>query len=592
MRIRPPFALLPLSLLMLSLAACAAFNNNDSDSNNAAVTQPVTVTILHSNDTHSNLEPFTPSDEPQQGGIARRKTLVDRVRASELNVLAVDAGDFSQGTLFYNAWKGSSDIMAMNAIGYDAATLGNHEFDLGSKELGRALRGEPAIIANVQHNTEKANFPLVSTNVDASAEPALTGLYRKSLIIERGGEKFGILGVTTDTTANISSPGPNIRFLDYVASVQAEADHLRHQGVNKIILLSHYGYDVDSVKARQLSGVDLIVSGHDHALLGAPADIGKVVPAQKDRVKGPYPTVVKDRDGQNVLIVSAYEWGRWLGQIKVTFDQSGLIQDGAWQSHPIFVRGCDQDDCSKEAAPEDPTLKAKVAEYKAPINALNNVLIGQTAVAFDGAREPGLRTQEMPLGNLVADAMLRYAGASYGAKAAITNGGSIRAGLPAGDVNFGQALTALPFGNTLSVLDLTGAELVAALDNGLSKAYDPATNTTRSTGAFPQVSGLNVTYCKTPLPAVCPGALRSGGLVTSLKVGDQPVNLTATYRITTNNFMAGGGDFYATFKAACDRAASGGFCQDSGVLMLDALVTEFQTRSPVSRQVEGRIVAQ
>jgi len=86
--------------------------------------------------------------------------------------------------------------------------------------------------------------------------------------------------------------------------------------------------------------------------------------------------------------------------------------------------------------------------------------------------------------------------------------------------------------------------------------------------------------------------LRSGGLVTSLKVGDQPVNLSATYRITTNNFMAGGGDFYAMFKAACDRVASGGFCQDSGVLMLDALVTEFQTGSPVSRQVEGRIVAQ
>ncbi|MCC9000016.1 MAG: hypothetical protein LM522_11070, partial [Candidatus Contendobacter sp.] len=101
MRVHPPLALLPLSLLMLSLAACAAFNNNDSDSNNAAVTQPVTVTILHSNDTHSNLEPFTPSGEPQQGGIARRKTLIDRVRASKPNVLVVDAGDFSQGTLFY-----------------------------------------------------------------------------------------------------------------------------------------------------------------------------------------------------------------------------------------------------------------------------------------------------------------------------------------------------------------------------------------------------------------------------------------------------------------------------------------------------------
>ncbi len=588
MRIRPPFALLTLPLLLLGLTAC----NDDDDDSGAVVTQPVTVTVLHSNDTHSNLEPFTPTGEPQQGGVTRRKTLVDRVRASEPNVLVVDAGDFMQGTLFYNAWKGSSDIMAMNAIRYDVATFGNHEFDLGPKELGRVLRGEPVTIASAQYNTEKPNFPIVSTNVDASAEPALTGLYRKSLIIERGGEKFGILGVTTDTTANIASPGPNVKFLDYVASVQAEADNLRTQGVNKIILLSHYGYDVDVVRAKQLSGVDIIVSGHDHALLGNPADIEKVVAVQKDRVKGPYPTVVKDRDGNNVLIVSAYEWGRWLGQIKVTFDAKGLIQDGAWQSNPVFVRGCDNTDCSKEAAPEDPTLKAKVAEYKVPITALNSVIIGQTSVAFDGTREPGLRTQEMPLGNLIADTMLRYAGASYGAKVAITNGGGIRAGLPAGDVNFGQAVTVLPFGNTISVLDLTGAELVAALDNGLSKAYDPATNATRSTGAFPQVSGLNVTYCKTPLPAVCPGALRSGGLVTGLKVGDQPVNLTATYRITTNNFMAGGGDFYATFKAACDRAASGGFCQDSGVLMLDALVTEFQTRSPVSRQVEGRIVAQ
>jgi 2',3'-cyclic-nucleotide 2'-phosphodiesterase (5'-nucleotidase family) len=112
--------------------------------------------------------------------------------------------------------------------------------------------------------------------------------------------------------------------------------------------------------------VDIIVSGHDHALLGNPADIEKVVAVQKDRVKGPYPTVIKDRDGNNTLVVSAYEWGRWLGQIKVTFDANGLIEDGAWQGNPLFVRGCDNTDCSKEAAPEDLTLKAKVAEYKAP----------------------------------------------------------------------------------------------------------------------------------------------------------------------------------------------------------------------------------
>ncbi|MDQ5911247.1 MAG: Metallophos protein, partial [Pseudomonadota bacterium] len=300
MRKHPLLLLLPLALL----TAC----NGHSD--NPTANRPITVTILHTNDTHSRLEPFPRDSElsasntgPQQGGIARRKALIDQVRAAEPHVMLLDAGDNFQGTIFYNAWKGSAEVMALNTLSYDAVTLGNHEFDLGSAELGRALQGGPVTIADVAYPTEKLQRLMIATNVDASGEPALTGLFRPNVVLERGGEHFGILGIVTEDVPRASSPGPNLRFFDYIASVQAEVDRLTAQGINKIILLSHYGYQVDLEKAPQLSGVDLIISGHDHALLGDPAAIEAVAPGQGAQVKGPYPTVVTAKDGNPVLVV-------------------------------------------------------------------------------------------------------------------------------------------------------------------------------------------------------------------------------------------------------------------------------------------------
>lgn len=244
--------------LLAALGGCAT-------SDDAPISQPITLTLLHTNDTHSHLEPFPRDGElsagnqgPQQGGIARRKALIDAIRASEPNVLLVDAGDNFQGTIFYHAWKGSAEIMALNALGYDATTLGNHEFDRGPTELGRALRGEPVEIAGAAYSTEKPRLPIIATNVDASAEPALRGLFASSVVLERGGEQFGILGVVTEDVPAISSPGPRVRFFDAVASVQKEADRLRAMGINKIILLSHSGYPVDLAQAPRLSGVDII----------------------------------------------------------------------------------------------------------------------------------------------------------------------------------------------------------------------------------------------------------------------------------------------------------------------------------------------
>jgi 5'-nucleotidase len=157
------------------------------------------------------------------------------------------------------------------------------------------LRGEPVEIAGAVYPTEKLRPPIVATHVDASAEPALRGLFTPSAVLERGGERFGILGVVTEDVPAISSPGPNVRFLDAVSSVQAEADRLR------------------------AAGIDVIVSGHDHALLGDPAAVEAVAPGQGERIKGPYPTVTAGADGAPVLVVSAHEWGRWLATSAASF---------------------------------------------------------------------------------------------------------------------------------------------------------------------------------------------------------------------------------------------------------------------------------
>jgi len=573
-----PLALI-VALGIAGLSGCAT-------SGDSPTARPITLTLLHTNDTHSHLEPFPRDGElsagnqgPQQGGIARRKALIDAIRAREPNVLLVDAGDNFQGTIFYNAWKGSAEIMALNALGYDAVTLGNHEFDRGPAELGRALRGEPVEIAGATHPTEKPRLPIVATNVDAGAEPALRGLFAPSAVLERGGERFGILGVVTEDVPAISSPGPHVRVLDAVASVQDEADRLQAAGIDKLILLSHAGYPVDLERAPRWRGVDIIVSGHDHALLGDPATVEAVAPGQGARVKGPYPTVVAGADGAPVLVVSGYEWGRWLGQLQVSFDERGVIR--RWEGRPIFVRGCafgrGAVDCGRQSAPEDPAIKARVAAYRAPLDRFAGAVIGRAGMFFDGGRTPGLRTREMPLGNLVADAMLAAASRSDSAVAAIVNGGGIRAGLNAGDATFEDALAVLPFGNTVAVLDLKGEELIAALDHGVSRPGE---------GAFPQVAGLKLVYCAS---APCPAALRPGGRVTALAVNGVPVDLAATYRIAVNGYLAGGGDGYAVLKDACARP--GGRCRDTGLLDLDLLVEEFKTRSPVARRVEGRIVA-
>ena len=495
---------------------------------------PITVTILHTNDTHAHLESFEPWGQPVQGGIARRYTAIQQVKAEGGNVILVDAGDAFQGTLFFNQWQGEEEAYFMNALGYQAMAVGNHEFDSG-----------PAALANF---IQQANFPVLSANVDTSAEPELADLIKATAILEIGGEQIGLFGLTTEDAAFISSPGDNVVFNDAITSAQAAVAELEGQGINKIIALTHQGYSADLALAAAVDGIDVIVCGHSHTLLGSMEDAA-----------GAYPTVATSPNGGTVLIVSAYEWGKYLGRLDVTFDADGKVE--SYEGAPIFI---------DESIAEDEAIAADVATYAAPIEDLKATIVGQATVDLDGTREL-VRSQETNMGNLICDAML-WKTAVEGTQICIQNGGGIRASISPGDVTMGQVLEVLPFGNQIATFGLTGADVWAALENGVSEFEEQA-------GRFPQVGGLKYTFD--------PGQ-EAGSRIVSVEVKNAdgsyaPIDLGAVYKLVSNDFMRGGGDGYDMFA---DNAIN---AYDSGAVLADAVAEYIGANSPVSPAVEGRI---
>ena len=184
----------------------------------------------------------------------------------------------------------------MNQLGYDGMTVGNHEFDNGPQTLRGFI--------------DAVTFPVLMSNADISAEPRLHGKLAKSAVIERGGEKLGLIGLTPLDTADLASPGDNIRFTDPVAAVQSEVDGLTALGINKIIVLSHSGFGMDKRVAAETTGVDVIVGGHSNTFLSNISD----------RAEGPYPTMIG-----NIAIVSAYAYGKFLGELTVLFSDDGAV---------------------------------------------------------------------------------------------------------------------------------------------------------------------------------------------------------------------------------------------------------------------------
>ncbi|MTI42122.1 5'-nucleotidase [Roseibium hamelinense] len=473
------------------------------------------ITILHINDLHSRIEPINKYDSTCGaeddaegkcfGGIARIKTMIDQRRdalyAEGRNTIVMDAGDQFQGSLFYTTYKGTAAVEFMNDIGFDVMAVGNHEFDDGPNGLANFV--------------DAAQFPVVSGNIDVENEPSLKGKVSGVLILEKGGEKIGIVSALAEDTDETSAPGDGVRFIQAEDYLKGAVEALEAAGINKIIAVNHTGLNRDVKIATSVPGIDVIVGGHSHTLLSN----------TQDRASGPYPVMVENPRGQMVPIVQAYAYGKFLGELEVTFDDDGNVVSA--QGEPILL---DASVAANEA------FTQRVGELGAPIEVLKAKVIGSTNAAIDGART-SCRAGECQMGNLVADAMLDRV-RDQGIQIAIQNGGGLRSSIDAGDVTMGEVLTVLPFQNTLSTFQLKGADIIAALENGVSQVEDGA-------GRFPQVAGLKFSWTRKKTAGegriLVVEVMEDGAWVT--------LDPEKTYGVVSNNYMRSGGDGYDVFAS-------------------------------------------
>lgn len=466
------------------------------------------LTILHTNDTHANLDTVSSPDN-----IARRVTAIKEAKANAVNPLLVDAGDVFSGTLYFNQYLGLADLEFMNLVQYDAMTFGNHEFDKGSEVLNDFI--------------EHAKFPFVSSNVNFSADALLTQKFKDevtrdakdatiypAIIMEVDGEQVGLIGLTTEDTANIASPG-DVTFENEVQKAKGTVAMLKNEGINKIVVLSHLGYDVDVNLAKEVEGIDIIVGGHSHTKLDQ--------------------AVVDRSDSEPKLIVQTGEKGQFLGQLEVVFDDEGVLQE--WNSSLISV---DEKDSNEQYViqPDPEALQILNTKYKPGVEELKQTEVGTTEVKLNGVRAD-VRTKETNLGNLIADGMLDAAqAAGTNAVIALQNGGGIRESIEAGKITMGDVMTVLPFNNDLVTITLTGAEIKEAMENGVSKT--PAAD-----GRFPHIAGMKFYYESTK-----PVGSRVLRIEVKGKNGYEPIDMNKSYEVATNAFTAKGGDFYASLEKA------------------------------------------
>lgn len=454
--------------------------------------------IMHTNDTHGY-------DRRADGvnGMATVAALKKDYEAKGYDVLLVDAGDAIQDNNLVNFSKGKTAIDFMNAVGYDAMTLGNHEFDYGSDVT--------------QARIKQAKFPIMSANiiVDATGKPLTP---KTHTIVKKGGLKIGIFGLTTPSTVTTSNPKSTrgLTFLSKDAmykAAQKEVDALKAQNCDLIVAIGHLGSEPDAAGDRSndvlenVKGIDVFIDGHDHTV-------------------------------KNLYINGALltETGAHLANIGAV-----LYENGKWTEDLHAYGRFNQ---------EDAKVKAIVDKAQADIDKQLSTVVGKTTVELNGSRDPGVRTEETNLGDFIADAYLwQVRKASVLDKVtidgAIMNGGSIRAGIAAGGITQNDMLRVLPYHNYLQYVTMKGSTLLEVLE--------AATCTTpKAIGAFPQVAGIAYTVDTTkPFEkgelyphSTYYSPAKPGMRVTITSVGGKAFDPDATYNIAVPDYLTSGGDTY------------------------------------------------
>ena len=491
--------------LTLAMACSLAVTAGAVEVTSTAASDPDltgSIVILHTNDVHGGIS-----------GYAKAATLKQSYQKRGAYVLLLDAGDFIQGDPTVSASQGATAIELMNLAGYDAAALGNHEFDYGYDNLVKL--------------SAEAKFPFLSANTLYNGKTAFGD---NKIFTAPNGTKIGVFGLETPETATKAHPG-KIKGVTFPAGqemfkiAQNQVNALKSQGCDFIVCLGHLGIDNESVGNRSIdllnavTGIDVFIDGHSHsdleAVKAASNGTGKV---------------------GSTLLTST---GTKLANIGVvTIDPKGEITVSSLSTDSLTAA--------------DPVVSARAAAIQKQIDDDYGTVFAKTTYELNGAKAPdGNRDGETNLGDLIADALV------WGARqngetvdAAVTNGGGIRATVKAGDITKKDVNTVLPFGNTLSIVKVTGAELLEALEASTYCTPD-------ALGGFPQVSGIVFTVdtakaydAGSLYPDSTYHAPNSINRVTIQSVGGKAFDAKAVYTIATNDFLAAGGDTYYAFKAA------------------------------------------
>jgi hypothetical protein len=507
------------------------------------------LTILHNNDGESQLIDAG-TDLEDFGGVARFATVVRNTkfesRIGGLGSIFVSSGDnFLAGPEFTAGLENGVfyDAVALDKLDYDAIALGNHDFDFG-----------PDVLADfIETFRRPGRPPYLSSNLDFTAEPALQELYEngviaESTVVREDGERIGIIGAITPSLNLISSPRNVFVDPDVAGAVQEEVDALQARGIDKIVLISHLqDIDEEIALAKDLSGVDVMVAGGGDELLANPDDL--LVPG--DTVAGPYPLLAVDADGVTIPVVTTPGSYKYLGELTVQFDSDGNVV--AYSGGPIRVAGGDNPDAVRADRQMQRQVVDPVEEF---VEGLAANVIAQSAVALEGRRAPGVRTQETNLGNLVADSQVWQAGqlaAEFGVPApqvGLQNGGGIRNEtlIPAGPISELETFNIVPFSNFVAVVpDVPRDQFRQILERAVSGIPDAA-------GQFAQISGFSFTYdpaqtaqvIATDGSIVTPGArVRSLILDDGTVIVENGVVLAGDpIDVATIDFLARGGDGY------------------------------------------------
>ncbi len=455
----------------------------------------VDITILHTNDMHARIE----AGKYDGMGMARISTKVKEFREKYSNVLVLDAGDNVHGKPIAMINKGESVVDVMNIIGYDAMTIGNHEFDYGQERLRELM--------------DMFNFPVISANLKESDGSLFAG-NQGYIIKEYDGVKVGIFGLSTPETAYKSHP-KNVKGLTFenpVTTSKRMVNKLEDK-VDIIIALGHIGMDNRSKAsnrsdnlAKEVDGIDLIVDGHSHSKLPNGKRVG------------------------DALIVQAHEYDKALGIVDLTVENGELKSAKA-----RYLTKEEASDVKK-----DQEVMTAIEDIKAENNKIISKVVGKTRIQLNGERG-SVRTGETNLGNLITDSFLEHTGADI----AMTNGGGIRASIKPGEITLGEVISVLPFGNIVVVKELSGADVKAAIEHGID-AY-PSND-----GAFPHVAGIE--YRLNP-------KRKSGNKVVDIKINGHDLKMDKKYKVATNDFMAAGGDGYTMFAKYPEAASLGGMDQ-------------------------------